>query len=78
MNKCILILLILIKSKNLLLFIDKGKLRYLHKSSVWFLDFFALIVVIPLVRKAPNITALLHWADPLFSKYLIGFKFDEP
>ena len=26
----------------------------------------------------PNITELLHCAEPLFSRYLKGFKFDEP
>ena len=35
-------------------------------------------MVLPGVFKAARITALLHWADPLFSKYLIGFENSEP
>ena len=55
-----------------------GNFKYLHRSSVWFLDFFALIKVAPLLLNPPKITALLHCADPLFSEYLKEFKFDEP
>ena len=29
-------------------------------------------------KVPPKITELLHCADPFFSKYLIGFKLDEP
>ena len=45
---------------------------------MWFLDFFALIKVVPGVRNPAKIIALLHCAEPLFSKYLIDFKFDDP
>ena len=50
----------------------------MHKSSVWFLDFLAFINVVPLVLKPPKITELLHCAEPLFSIYLIGLRFDVP
>ena len=57
---------------------DIGKFKCLHKSSVWFLDFLALIIVVPLALIPPNITELLHWADPFFSIYFTDFNFCEP
>ena len=45
---------------------------------MWFLDFFALIVVSPFDLSAPKITALLHWAEPFFSKKLIDLSFVDP
>ena len=37
-----------------------------------------IVTVLNLRTKAAKITALLHCADPLFSKYLIGFNLDDP
>jgi hypothetical protein len=34
--------------------------------------FFAFMIVLPSVLMAAKITLLLHWAEPFFSKYLIG------
>ena len=61
-----------------MLFTVTGNFKYLHKSSVWFLDFLALINEVPSVLKPPKITALLHWAEPFFSKYFTGFNLDDP
>ena len=69
---------ILIKSKFLFFFILIGNLRYLKRSSVWFLDFFALIKVVPFAFIPAKIILLLHWAEPLFSKNFIGFSFCDP
>ena len=64
---------------NFLVFLNLiGSPSDLHKSSVWSLDFFALIWVIPFDLNAAKITADLHCAEPLFSKYLIGFRFWFP
>ena len=40
---------------------------------MWFLDFFAFIIVVPSVLIPPKITELLHCAEPLVSLYLIGW-----
>ena len=53
-------------------------LRNLKSNSVWFLDFFAFIFVMPGVLSAANITELLHWALPNFSLYLIGLRNSDP
>ena len=55
-----------------------GILKYLKSNSVWFLDFFALMDVVPDALSAASITLLLHWADPLLSIYLIPFTDWEP
>ena len=44
----------------------------MKSSSLWSRDFFALMIVWPLVFSAANITALLHWAEPFVSWYFIG------
>ena len=67
-----------IKSKFFFSFILIGNFKYFKRSSVWFLDFFALIIVFPFAFIPAKITLLLHWAEPFFSKYFIGFKFCEP
>ena len=50
----------------------------LNRSSVWFLDFFALIIVFPSALIPPKITLLLHCAEPLSSKNEIDFNFCDP
>ena len=36
------------------------------------------IIVVPFALNPPNITELLHWADPFFSIYFIDFNFWDP
>ena len=67
-----------IKSKFFFEVIFIGTPRFFKISSVWFLDFFAFILVLPLAFKAASITALLHCALPRFSIYFIGLKKFDP